>query len=140
MADGLDPGGVGRVIEPGEPIVQGGEPDPGPGGLTLGPFVSVDTEFGVVGKVGAELDEERAEVGVDGVDVEVVDQPRGLDDPRIGPAVGVAAFLGPEQVGLLLSAADEQHPLGMPGSFEPGQILMGNIVLTFTFDEIDPWQ
>jgi hypothetical protein len=57
----------------------------------------VQAQPGVVGEVGAELDEERAEVGVDGVDVEVVDQPSGLDDPRVDPALAVVALLGPKQ-------------------------------------------
>src|ERR1035437_3090018 len=42
-------------------------------------------QLGVVGEVGAELDEERPEVLVHAVEVEVVDHPGRLHDPRVGP-------------------------------------------------------
>ena len=67
-----------RVVDSGEPVVQGGEPDPRLRGLAFGPLVAVEAQLGVVGEVGAELQEERAEVGVHAVEVEVVDQPGGL--------------------------------------------------------------
>src|SRR3954454_16861637 len=51
---------------------------------------------GGVGKVGTELAEERPEVGIHAVEVEVVDHPGGLPDPRIGLALIVAAALGRE--------------------------------------------
>src|SRR6185503_10925356 len=70
-----------------------------------------EAQLGVVREVGAELHKERAEIGVDAVEVELVDQPAGLDDPRVGITIGVAAFLGAKQGGLLLRTADEQHPL-----------------------------
>src|SRR6478672_7753006 len=96
----------------GEPVVQGGEPDPRFRGQMFGPLVAVEAQHGVVGKVGAELQEERPEIGVHAVEVEVVDQPGGLHDPRIGIAVGVAAFLGAEQGGFLLCPPDEHDTLG----------------------------
>jgi hypothetical protein len=38
-------------------------------------MVAVDAQLGVVGEIGAELDEERAEVVIDALEGEVVDQP-----------------------------------------------------------------
>jgi hypothetical protein len=73
--------------------------------------VAVEAQLGVVGEVGAELEEERAEVGIDGVDVELVDHPGGAHDPRIGLAGRVPAALGAKHRGLLLRPPDEQHPL-----------------------------
>ena len=64
VADLLHPRHVGRVVEGGEPVVQRGEPDPGAGGLPLGPLVAVEVQLGGVGEVGAEFEEERTEVGV----------------------------------------------------------------------------
>ena len=88
---------AGRVVTRGEPVVEGLEADPGLGRLAFGPLVAVDAQLGVVGEVGAELDEERPEVGVEGVHVEVVDHGGGLDDPRVGgPGGRVATLLGAE--------------------------------------------
>ena len=50
-------------------VVQGLEGDPFLGQLSLDVLVAVDAELGVVGEVGAELEEERAEVLVDAVEV-----------------------------------------------------------------------
>ena len=58
----------------GEPVVQRLEPDPSLGGLAFGPLVAVDAQLGGVGEVGAELEEERAEVAVHAVEVEEVDE------------------------------------------------------------------
>src|SRR4029453_6429826 len=73
VADALQPA---RVIAGGEPVVQRGEPDAGLGRLPLGVLIAVDTQPCGVRKVRAELEEERPEVGVYRVDVEVVDNPR----------------------------------------------------------------
>ena len=135
VADLLQGGGV---VNGGEAVVQCLERRSGPGGLPLGPVVAVDAQLGVVGEVGAELEEERPEVPVRAVHVEVVDQPGGLHDPRVGAAVAVAALLGPEQRGLLLRPADEQHPLGPPGRLERGQVLMQDVVFALSFREVDP--
>ena len=128
----------GEVIDRGERVVQSRMPDAGVGGLPLGPLVPVDTQPGVVGEVGAELEEERPEVGVHGIDVEVVDQPGGLDDPRISPTLDVAALLGPKQHRLLLRAPDEQHPFSAPGGLELGQVLVHHVVLALALDEVHP--
>ncbi len=69
VADPLEPLGSSQEANP---LSSGVEADPGLGGLAFGPLVAVQAHLGVVGKVGAELDEERPEVLVDGVHVEVV--------------------------------------------------------------------
>jgi hypothetical protein len=97
--------------------------------------VAVEAQLGVVGEVGAELQEERAEVTVHDVEVEVVDHPSGLHDPRIGLAGRVAAALGAKQHGLLLRPADEQHPL-LAG--EPGEVFVHDVDLALALDEIHP--
>src|SRR5215472_14778259 len=66
-----------RVAGGGEPVVQGGEADPGLGRLPPGVLVAVDAQPGRVGEIGAELDEERAEVVIDAVEVVVVDDAGG---------------------------------------------------------------
>ena len=132
VADALQ---AGRVVTRSEPVVEGFEGDAGLGGLTFGPLVTVDAQLGVVREVGAELEEERTEVGIDGVNVEVVDHGRGLDDPRVaGPADRVVTLLGAEHGGLLLSPADEQHPLG---AVELGQKGLSQIVFALILDEVD---
>lgn len=77
----------------------------------------------------------RAEVLVVAIKVEVVDQPAGWHDPRVGIAVGVAAFLGAKQLGLFLRATHEQHPFG---AGEPGQVLVGDVVFALSLGEIHP--
>ena len=78
---------------------------------------------------------ERAEIIIDAVEVEVVDQPGSGHDPRVGVAVGVAALLGAKQLGLLLRPTDEQHPFG---GRESRQVLVHDVVLTFPLGEIHP--
>jgi len=131
-ADRLQPG---RVVAGGEPVVQRGEPHPGPARLPFGPLVPIEAQLGVVREVGAELQEERAEVGVHAVDVELVDHPGARHDPRVGRAGDrVAPLLCPEHPGLLLRSPDEQHPFR---AGEPGQVLGGDVVLALTLGELD---
>ena len=61
VADPLQPV---HVVDGGETVVQRGEPDPRLGGLPLRPIVAVEAQLGVVREVGAELDEEWAEIVV----------------------------------------------------------------------------
>ena len=124
-----------HVIDGGEGVVQRGEADPGPGGLPLGPLVAVEAQLGVEREVAAELEEERAEAVIDAVAVELVDHTGLQRDPRVGRAVVAAALAGPEQRDLLLRPADEQHAIG-PG--EPGQELLGHVVLALAPGEVDP--
>jgi len=46
--------------------------------------------------------------------------------------------LGPEQRRLLLSAADEHHPLSATGRLELGQLLVHHVVLALALDEVHP--
>ena len=52
--------------------------------LPFQPLVPIQTELRRLGKVGAEIDEERAEVAVEDVEVVMVGQRRRTDDPRVG--------------------------------------------------------
>ena len=124
-----------RVLDRGEPVVQRLERDASLGGLTLRPVVAVDAQLGVIRKVGAELEEERAEIVVVAIEIEVVDHPSGGHYPRVGIAIGVAAALGAKQLGLLLRPPDEQHTL-LGG--EAGQVLVHDIVLALALRKVDP--
>jgi len=54
-------------------VVESLEGHPAPGQLALEVLVAVDAELGIIGKVGAELDEDRPEVLIDAVEIVVVD-------------------------------------------------------------------
>jgi hypothetical protein len=95
----------------------------------------VNAQPGIVREIGTELQEKRTEVGVHRVHVEVIDHTRGLHDPRISHTLGVAALLRPEHHSLLLSPPDGQHPL-LGG--ETRQVLVHDVVLALTLDEVDP--
>ena len=117
-------------------VVQRLEGDAFLGQLPLDVLVAVDAQLGVVGEVGAELEEERAEVLVDAVEVEVVDHGRGPHDPGILLAgLGVAALLGAEDGRLLLGLADEQTILRSRSKARP--VLRGDIVLALALGEGD---
>ena len=132
VAELLQPSGVGAAQDA---VVQGLEGDPFLGQLPLDVLVAVDAELGVVGEVGAELEEERAEVLVDAVEVEVVDHGRASHDPGVGlPGVGIAALLGAEDRRLLLGLAHEDDPLG---AVELGVVLLGDVVLALPLGEGD---
>ena len=72
--------GIGAVMDA---VVERLKGDAVAGELALGVFVPVQTQLGRVRKVGTELEKERAEVAVDGVDLVVVDHRRGLYEPRV---------------------------------------------------------
>jgi hypothetical protein len=73
--------------------------------------VAVQAQLGIERKVAAELEEERPEVAVDGVDVIVVHHCAAPHDPRVGPAgLRIAPPLGAEHRRVLLGLADEHHP------------------------------
>ncbi len=104
---------------------------PSRGQLALGVFVAVQAQLGVVRKVGAELEEERAEVAVHCIEIVVVDHGRGLDDPRVGLAgAGAVPLLGAEDRRLFLGLADEDDAfLGR----EAAQPLGHHIILALAF-------
>jgi hypothetical protein len=132
VADGLEGSGVG---DGGEGVVQWGEGESGLGGLALGPLVAVDAQLGVEREVAAELQEERAEVLVQAVEVELVDHPGGALDPGVGTAVVPASLLGAEQRALLLGPADEQHAFG---AGEVGQVGVRKVVLALALGKVHP--
>jgi hypothetical protein len=97
--------------------------------------VAVDAQLGVVGEVGAELDEERAEIVVEAVEVEVVDQRGGFDQPRVrGAGAGVVAAFSAHHRSLLLRPTDIQHRLG---TVVLSQVGLGDVVLTLALGEAD---
>ncbi len=98
VADRLE--GLG-IVGSSEAVGQGTEADPGLGRLAFGPLVPVDPHLGRTGKVRADLDEPRPEVGVE--DVEVVDA-----DPA------------------LLLEEGEPGPPGVPAAEDPLELLGGH--------------
>ena len=118
----------GRVVAGGEAVVQGLKADVGLGCLPLGPVVAVNAQLGVEREVAAELQEERAEVGIDAIEVKVVDHGTGLHQPGVARAVRATAFPGAPDHRLLLPAPDVQDPLLCR---EPGQVPLGEVVLAF---------
>src|SRR5579871_2154041 len=108
-------------------VVEGLEGNALLGQLAFDVLVAVNTELGVVREVGAELEEERAEVLVDAVKVKLVDHGRGAHDPGVRLArLGVLALLGAQDGGLLLSLADEADAFA---ALEACPILQGNLLL-----------
>jgi len=132
VAELLEPLRVGAAEDA---VVQGLEGDPLLGQLALDVLVPVDTELGVVREVGADLEEERAEVLIEAVEVEVVDHRGAAHDPGVPLSrVGVAALLGAEDRRLLLSLAHEDDSLS-PG--EVRVVFLGDVVLALTLGERD---
>src|ERR1700726_1189762 len=90
-------------------------------------LVAIDAELGIVGKVGAELQEERPEVLIDAIEIVVVDHRGGFHDPRIGSAgVPAAATLRAHDPRLFLGLADIEHALTLA---EPSQVFLRDVVL-----------
>lgn len=94
----------------------------------------IQAAFRRVGKVGAELDEERAEVLVENVEVVVVGHRGRADTPRVRLPGRVAPFLRAEDARLLLRFPDEQHALL---TLERRQILLRDVVLPLALLERD---
>src|SRR6185437_6160221 len=106
------------------------ELDPALGKLALEVLVAVDAELGVVRKVGAELQEERAEVLVDAIEIVVVDHRGRFHDPRIGCASDpTATALCPHHPRLFLSFADVEDALA---TTEAAQVLLRDVVLALS--------
>ena len=122
-----------------DPIVQGLEGDPALGQLPFDVLVAVEAELGGVGKVGAELQEERAKALVHAIEVKVVDHGRGAHEPGIGLLrARVPALLGPDHPGLFLGAPHEHNARG---GGEARQVRRHHVVLRVAFlegDQRDP--
>jgi len=106
-------------------VVQGFKRDVAFGQLAFEVFMSVEAELGEVGKVGAELDEERSEILIDAVEVIGVDHGRGVSDPRDGASIREMLADGARDANLFLGDANEDHPLGL---FEATEMLLENVV------------
>jgi len=79
--------------------------------------VAVQAELGIVGKIGAELQEKRAEVLVHAVKIVMIDQSRGLHDPGIASIFPrVVSLLSAIDRAFLLCFADENDtfPVSIP--------------------------
>src|SRR3712207_181825 len=106
-----------------------------PGQLALEVLVPIEAQLGVVRKVGAELEEERAELAINAVEVILIDQGGGAHQPRVGLAGGgMAPALGAEDRRFLLGLADEQHALL---AREGGAVSSGEIILALPLGEGD---
>jgi len=82
--------------------------------LAFGVFVPVQAELGVVGEVGTELQEKRAEVLVHTIEVIVIDQGSGFDDPGIaGVLLRVVTLFGAIDGALLLRFANEDYAIAL---------------------------
>jgi hypothetical protein len=130
VAKGL---GASRVLTGQDPVVQRLIAHPPLRELPLEVLVPVQTQLGGVEKVGAELQEERTEVPIDAVHIEVIDHRGGANQPRVAHAgLPIAPPLGPKHRRLLLRLADEQHPLGLR---EPLEVLRRDVVLALALPE-----
>src|SRR3984893_3902702 len=135
VADPLDGAGVaGRA----ERVVQGRERDAVLEALLLGVLVPVEVDLPGVREVAAELDVERAEVGVEAVEIPVVDHRLVLVKPRVPlPGRRIPALRGPPYPGLLLGHAHEQD---LVTAGLPGQVAPGDLVLALSLGEPDQVQ
>src|SRR5438876_2906764 len=107
IRDRLRPARVGAGEEA---VVERLEGDAGAGELAFQVLVSVEAERGRVGEVRGELEEARAEVAVDAVEVVVVHHGCAAHEPGVALAgAGIAPLLGAEHRRLFLGAADEDH-------------------------------
>jgi hypothetical protein len=102
--------------------------------LALGILVANDAQLGIERKIGTELQEERAEIPIQRIDVMVVHHGGRPHDPRIGLArSGVCALLGAEHRGFLLGLADEDHSVVRR---ELAKVLRHHLVLALPLPEL----
>src|SRR5262245_56301413 len=114
-------------------VVQRLERHPALGQLALQVLVAVDAQLGVVGKVGAELQEERSKLLVHAVEIVVVDHRGGFDDPRIGRSgPRAAAALRAHHPRLLLRLAHVQNAFAFA---ELAQVRLREVVLALALLE-----
>jgi hypothetical protein len=101
--------------------------------LTLGILVTVHTQFGGVGKIGSELQEEGTEVSIHAVPVVVVHHGRGTNDPGIALAgLRVAPLFGAEDRSLFLGFAEEGHAFRLT---EVAELFGHHLLLALSFLE-----
>src|ERR1700732_629486 len=93
--------------------------------------MAVNAELGVVRKVRTELEEEGAEVAVQGIDVVVIDHGRRTHNPGIVlAALLVVPLLGAKDRRFLLRLADEGHAFSLA---ELSPVAGSDIVLALPF-------
>ena len=128
VTDLLQPSGIVALQNP---IIECFEADPLGRELSLGVLVSIDAEPSCVGKIGGELQEERAKITINAVEVVLVDKSRGAHDPRVGsPCRRIPALFCPKNRNLLLGFANEQNTFL---SLKASSIFSGEIVFALTF-------
>ncbi len=127
-----------RVTGGAERVVQRAEGDPRLGALLLGVLVAVQVDLPGEREVAAELQVERAEIGVEPVKVPVVDHRLFFAQPRVPfPGHRIPALAGPPHPGLLLGHADEQELLP---AVMASQVLPGDLVFALPLGEVDQVQ
>jgi hypothetical protein len=118
-----------------EAIVESFEADSTPLELFLDPLVAVKAHAYPKGDVRRKLDEARSPVGVEDVEVVVVDRDVGAIEIETGcRPVAAPALTRAKGSIVFLSYADEDHSLGSP---EPSKAFLGDVVLTFATFEGD---
>ncbi len=125
----------GRIRATQEPIVQGDTRDPAPLELPLGPLVAVETDLDRIGGVAAHLDEGRAPLVIDDVDVVVVHAHRLAAEGEVHPAPLLRLARRPARGALLR----DPHQDDARGPGEPRSILFNKIILLpILFLEFNP--
>ncbi len=105
------------------------------GQLTLDVLMPVDTQLAGIRKVRAELEEERAKVPVDTVEVVIIDHGRGSNDPRMRQScLRIAPLFSAEDVGFLLRLPDEEDAFLFR---ECRKMFFSDIILTLPFGKRD---
>jgi hypothetical protein len=95
--------------------------------------MAVQAQLGVIREIATELEKERPEIPVDGIDVVVVHHCRRFDDPRVrlaGPRA--TPLLGAEDGSPFLRLADENNAFF---GLEPTQVLGHHVVFALALDE-----
>src|SRR5438445_13060299 len=96
--------------------------------LALHVLVAVDAQLRVEREVRAELQEERAEVTIDGVEIVLIHHRRRAEEPSVrGSRLRVPPALRPEDRCFLLSLTHEEQALRLA---KAGAILCRHFVLT----------
>src|SRR6516225_6589851 len=103
--------------------------------LTLGVLVTIHTQLGGIGKIGAELQEKGAEVSIHTVPVVLVDHGCGTNDPGIALAgLRVASLFGAEDGSLFLVSAQKHYPFLL---IEVAELFRHHLFLALSFIKLD---
>jgi len=103
--------------------------------LTLGVLVTIHTQLGGIGKIGAELQEKGAEVSIHTVPVVLVDHGCGTNDPGIALAgLRVAPLFGAEDASLFLGSAQKHYPFLL---IEVAELFGHHLLFALSFIKLD---